>query len=123
MRQRGKFFEMSRQGGRRRRHRGTQGAVHAGRGFQLTIVTATVHHHHDSACGANHLKMVRLDDSGRYGGTQKERKPHQHQFGDEFGAAQGLHGVIISKSEHGLDISVPDVCIGLSSARNLMLLA
>jgi hypothetical protein len=38
-----------------------------------------------------------LDDGGSNGRTQKKRKPHQHQFGDEFGIAQALHRVIIAK--------------------------
>jgi hypothetical protein len=43
------------------------------------------------------LQVARLDDGRRNGRTQKKRKPNQHQFGDEFGVAQGLHQAIIAK--------------------------
>jgi len=96
MRQRGEFFEMNGRRCRRCRHRGTQWTVHVGRSFELLAITTCVHHLHHATRRANHLQVARLDDGRSNGRTQKKRKPNQHEFGDEFGATQGLHSVIMT---------------------------
>lgn len=84
MRQGGEFFELNGQLWGRSRHRCTQRAVHAGRGFELPVIPSHVHHFHAAARRTDHLQAIRLDDCGGDGRTQKQHEPHQHQFGDEF---------------------------------------
>ena len=86
-RQRGEVFKVDRKGRRWSRHRCTQRTIHAGRGFELSIIASHVDHFHATARRTDHLHAARLDDRGRYGRSQKQREPNQHQFGDEFGAA------------------------------------
>ena len=102
MRQGREFFEVSGQRWWRRRDRSTQWAVHTGRGFELPVIPSHVHHFHAATSCTNHLHAARLDNGGCNGRTQKQREPHQHQFGDEFGAAQGMHIPIMTKVGIGI---------------------
>lgn len=97
MRQGREFFEVHGQRWRRSRDRSTQWAIHTGRGFEFPIIPSHVHHFHAAPSRTNHLHAARLDDCGGDGRTQEKRKPHQHQFGDEFGVAQGVHHSIMTK--------------------------
>ena len=74
-----------------------QWAIHTGRGFEFPVISSHVYHFHATPGRTNHLHAARLDDCGGDGRTQEKRKPHQHQFGDEFGAAQGVHSAIMTK--------------------------
>jgi len=97
MRQGGEFFEVNGQRRRRSRYRCTQWTVHAGRGFEFPVIPSHVDHFHAATRRTDHLHAARLDDCGGNRRTQKQREPHQHQFGDEFGAAQGMHVAIMTK--------------------------
>ena len=97
IRQGGEFLEMHGQRCRRIRYRCTQWTVHACGSFELPVIPSHIHHFHATTGSTNHLHTARLDDCRGDGRTQEKREPHQHQFGDEFGAAQGVHVAIMTK--------------------------
>jgi len=100
IRQGREFFEVNGQRWGRSRDRSTQWAIHTGRCFEFPVIPSHVHHFHAAPGRTNHLHAARLDDCGGNGRTQEKRKPHQHQFGDEFGSAQGMHSYILPR-HHG----------------------